>query len=752
MTTFRNTIIEDTRLFFGSYSYHVGVTSTTAQNKLLSDSGSSALQPVFYETCNFEGKNEFRSADLIIANSDFKFGRMVKGERAKRVGEAEISQAIHLKSKVNIGETIKCSNKLLKVVGVTILPARLNQSYISTKLDNNKESTMATHWVTNTDLATTKYEPLLERGEIRQSSVAYIIDYALQAGNQHIASLALIVTYLLFGAVGVTLIIGVIVFRGTTRPIREALIAAGFSNQRANLTIFGPITCFFLTSFLIGGAVAAEVLTSQAERIGAALGQDWKTLSSTSVLPGIFHLLAVVLFFIVAYYFWTKIKFYFHKIRHASFRNTQYRNSLIWSCIFGLSGIVSCLLLHLGFSMLYLSTILLISTGLAQLGSILPLYGIQPPLRTGIFISNIHSLIIAPIIAVICAFGAIATTSITMQYSAHTFEKPNSDTYLTVGYLTQSDIELLQSRFPKIMKNSIVFAFPERSGTILRITEESYFPCMKNQLPRNKCNQWMTIVGYVVSKNGMDLADKMSPELAKVQASSKYNLALFSKDPTVPEQIIPITLSKHVDNRLDYAELPGLVIKTDNQILQNLGFTIGLERRLYIPDFSKYPDIEQQDFRRVASSISSEVALSEPSETSSTSAASIKWLLICGQSIFCLIIGALALSVTKRNSESLFSTLANSGCHPKTLAQSRFLQLSPYIISTLTGSCVGIFFTKPVVGGRAIPQNISPGWSWIIPPLLTSAVFIAGFIHKTLRPNHGSWWHPTRQSTSRSQD
>ena len=131
----------------------------------------------------------------------------------------------------------------------------------------------------------------------------------------------------------------------------------------------------------------------------------------------------------------------------------------------------------------------------------------------------------------------------------------------------------------------------------------------------------------------------------------------------------------------------------------------------------------------MAQQLSSDLALSEPLGTNSQTLDIINWLILSIETALCLLLIYIGTTITTQNSHALVSTLRDYGYPPHKLAAIRLTQLAPYLAAVVAGSLIGRIMLRPVVAGRAVPENISPDWTWILP-----AIIIAGVVGFTLVP------------------
>ena len=227
-TVYRQTVAEDTRVTYGGFAYRIGATTQNAKQLLHSATSGQNLVPVITTTCKLDYGESSADAEWKRSGAGFDYGRLLTGKRATANNEVEISQSLATRSHIGLGGEINCDGRRFQVVGISVLPARRSEVYISTRLDSSTDSANVTNWVTNTDIANSNYRPLFDRGELRKVSLDYAIRYAQESAEQGFVANALIISHLLLATVGIVLLLGFLAFRRSTAKLRQALLAARF--------------------------------------------------------------------------------------------------------------------------------------------------------------------------------------------------------------------------------------------------------------------------------------------------------------------------------------------------------------------------------------------------------------------------------------------------------------------------------------------------------------------------------------------
>lgn len=733
-TVYRQTVAEDTRVTYGGFAYRIGATTQNAKQLLNSATAGQNLVPVITTTCKLDYGESSADAEWKRSGAGFDYGRLLTGKRATTNNEVEISQSLAARSHIGLGGEIACDGRRFQVVGISVLPARRSEVYLSTRLDSSTDSANVTNWVTNTDIANSNYRPLFDRGELRKVSLDYAIRYAQESAEQGFVANALIISHLLLATVGIVLLLGFLAFRRSTAKLRQAILAAGFSSLKTSLLSLVPLFLSLFSGVLLGALGGYLALFTWRDQIALRFEQVWDAVSLSGDYRALLELVAYFVGALAVYVFALYLSAYRSiKTRASKSSNRELKAELIAGLALLGMGVLCNFLTSSNVAVFYYISLATIGFGVALLGCALPFYLHKSPLRLAAYRASVHSFILGPIICLLCILATLGATNATMQQRALTVGKPNADSYLTVSFINDADVTYLKTRFPQIMTHAIMFGFPEKSEHSLRVAEGAYAACIHQNSNSDRCNQWMTLVGFVLSENGKELTGKISPELADTQDSAEYALAIFGPNLDKPEETVPVTLPKKVDERLDYAELPGWVANPQDPIFSNKGFTIGVERRLYIPDFSHYPADQQQQFKSVAQQLSSDLALSEPLGTNSQTLDIINWLILSIETALCLLLIYIGTTITTQNSHALVSTLRDYGYPPRKLAAIRLTQLAPYLAAVVAGSLIGRIMLRPVVAGRAVPENISPDWTWILPAIIIAAVVGFTLVPKTVK-------------------
>ncbi|MDO4665100.1 MAG: hypothetical protein Q4A71_02670 [Actinomycetaceae bacterium] len=733
-TVYRQTVAEDTRVTYGGFAYRIGATTKNAQQQLDSATDDKNLVPVITATCKLDYGESTVDAEWKRSGTGFNYGRLLTGKHATTNNEAEISQALAARRHIGLGGGINCDGRRFQVVGISVLPARRSQVYLSTRLDSPTDLANVTNWVTNTDVANSNYRPLFDRGEARKVSLDYAIRYAQESQQQGFIANALIISHLLLATVGIVLLLGFLAFRRSTAKLRQALLAAGFSSPKTSWFTLAPLFLSMFSGVLLGAVSSYLALFTFSDRIALHFEQVWDGASIIHDYRALLELVASFLTALAAYAFATYLNAYRSiKFKALKSSNCELKSEFIVGLVFLGVGLLCSYLTNSDFAVLYYIVLATIGIGVALLGCAFPFYAYKSPLRLATYRASLHSFILGPIICLLCVLATLGSTNVTMLQRALTFGKPNAESYLTVSFINDADVTYLKTRFPRIMSHAIVFGFPEKPEHSLRIAEGSYAVCIRQNSNSDMCNQWMTLVGFALSENGKELTGKISPELAHTQDSTEYALVIFGPDVYKPEETIPVTLPKNVDERLDYAQLPGWVADPHSPIFSNKGYTIGLERRLYIPDFSRYPSDLQQQFKFAIQQLSSDLVLSEPLGANTQTLDIINWLILTIETGLCLLLIYIGTTITTKNSHALVSTLRDYGYPPHKLSAIRFTQLVPYLVAVVAGPVIGRLMLRPVVAGRALPENVPPDWTWILPAIIIWAVVGLTLVRKTVK-------------------
>lgn len=511
----------------------------------------------------------------------------------------------------------------------------------------------------------------------------------------------------------------------------SSLRAIGMKQQLAWLLSAGVIVTSLVTTELLGGLFAHLGMWLLCGYLGRKFDQFWTAYEPSSVYTCYIRVFATILISLI-------VLLVYYKSRNRRRHKTAVRvgtGSLKTISGFG-AALLAISAISIWFavpltSILYFPSIIVAVTGAALLACSLSWVSIGKPLRETGIVSSASTLTLTPMVAIVISLTTLTAISFQGHANALNYGKPDGDNYLTAANISSQHVSYLKSQFPEVMRNSIIFALPDESRYMPRIVPDTYRQCFNKSDNPDSCRQWMDLIGFTISAPpGEDLTGYISPELGETQQGNKFDIALISAPKFSIIKFIPLTLDKKVNPRLTQANLPGWIANPNDARLQQAGIVPGPDRRIYIPDFATKPIVQQTGFRRAAATVSPSIAITEATSVNTSSLHKLSLAVLALGFTLSAVLTGTGLTLARKRSAALQFVVNNYGGGDSLLRNLRLREVSPYLCSIIVSTIIGWLMSTPGVAGRGpTPHQVSAGYTWLIPPVLLTIIFLAEAFH-----------------------
>ncbi|MDK7150515.1 hypothetical protein QP400_10350 [Winkia sp. UMB3158] len=730
-TNFINAIKTDCQATYGGKQYRVGTTNSASRNRLLQDTDAKELVPVTRQSEVLEKKNRSTKVTVIQAGGNFEYGKLIKGRRQGNERQVVLSSAAAKTLGTKIGDQVSIRNSRYDVVGIVLLPAHISEEFAVRQMSKAEQQDAAT-WLTDIDLE--QKENLVSDtrlGLIRINSMQGAINYALEGEQSALLNSWQALSLVLSLATIALLIAGITTANRTATKTIQALRALGIGSRPSWLLTAGIISLSLICAIILGGLFAHLGMWLSYDYIGKKFDQLWVSYAPGSIFTCYFRAFATILISLALVFIHYKWRNRNQLLAPVRIEKSPVKTITVCGVILL---VVSAILIWFAIPLtlaVFFPSIIAAVIGFSLFAYALSWVSIGKPLREAGIATTASALTLAPLVAVVIALTTLVAISLQGHANALNYGKPDGDDYIAIEHVSPAHVTYLEKQFPKVMQSAVVFALPDESHKLIRIASKKYAECNDKGNSLTDCRDFVGMLSFLATKrtNLVKVGDS-SPELRESQGDSAFYILGFDNFSNKANNLGRVDISNKINYRLGQANLPDWIANPADPQLKNAGIVPGADRWIYIPDFVHNPLSMQTAFRRAASAVSPSIAITEATSVNTSSLHKLSLVVLALGFILSAVLIGTGLTLARKRGTALQFVVNNYGGGDSLLRNLRFREACPYISSIIVATVIGWLMSTPGVAGRGpTPQEVSAGYTWLIPPVLLTVIFLTEAFH-----------------------